>query len=492
MAEETVPSMTANTVDRSAVGFWLLVAMIASMGLWKTVVTTLDLDAFWHLRVADQLRTDGIGPLVDRISFASIREPWTPYSWLAELGMKAVWDRAGYRGAIAVQGLIVAGIIGMTALACQELAGPQRRLNSIVGVVLAAYLSLAYLSFRPVTLAIFLLAVVAWLLLRDRRLGQRSKGVWWVIPITVVLTNVHLTVVVVTLWIAALVVGALNDRGPTRRYAVMLMTTSAACLATPMLAGVVHTALHYQFSDVMVASTFISEMQPFYQGTGGKITALVVLGLWVASIRNQKKVGRGERLMLIGSFILMLRLGRFAPVFALIAAPFFAATLPQLSDRVLTKTLVWGVVFIALFVGLARISMHFPARNVTLCQWLDERGKDALGYPCAAADYVETNIARRRGRLINEFNWGGFLAWRLGGQYQVLLDGRTQLYTREFWLATYLGNEQSRVEVLSHADADVAILPVRKSLFRPALFELGWKSVYQDDFAEVMIPPASK
>jgi hypothetical protein len=47
---------------------------------------TLDPDCFWHLRVAEQLQRDGIRPLVDPMSFMSIKDPWTPYSWLAELG----------------------------------------------------------------------------------------------------------------------------------------------------------------------------------------------------------------------------------------------------------------------------------------------------------------------------------------------------------------------------------------------------------------------
>ena len=32
---------------------------------------------------------------------------------------------------------------------------------------------------------------MAWLLLRDRRMNRQSKAVWLVLPITVVLTNLH-------------------------------------------------------------------------------------------------------------------------------------------------------------------------------------------------------------------------------------------------------------------------------------------------------------
>src|SRR5579884_1047614 len=88
-------------------GFALAACLIILVAAGKPIVfDTLDPDCFWHLRVAGQLHRDGIGPLVDDLSFASIREPWTPYSWLAELAMKGVWDTLGWRGAVVIQGLV--------------------------------------------------------------------------------------------------------------------------------------------------------------------------------------------------------------------------------------------------------------------------------------------------------------------------------------------------------------------------------------------------
>src|SRR5436305_7375753 len=87
--------------------FALVIALLMCSMAQKAVrFDTLDPDCFWHLRVAEQLHRDGIGPLVDDLSFGSVREPWTPYSWLAELGMKAVWDRCGWRGAVVAQALV--------------------------------------------------------------------------------------------------------------------------------------------------------------------------------------------------------------------------------------------------------------------------------------------------------------------------------------------------------------------------------------------------
>ena len=91
---------------RPSRGFVLTIAVLALAAAGKAVLyDTLDPDCFWHLRVAAQLERDGVGSLVDEISFASIKQSWTPYSWLAELGMKALWDSAGWRAAVLAQAL---------------------------------------------------------------------------------------------------------------------------------------------------------------------------------------------------------------------------------------------------------------------------------------------------------------------------------------------------------------------------------------------------
>src|SRR5688500_20136002 len=93
---------------RAAIGFWLLISVIVGLGVGKAVRSdVMDPDAFWHIRVAEQLLAEGIHPIVDHLSYGSIKQSWTPYSWLAELGMKWTWDAGGYRLALAMRAAIV-------------------------------------------------------------------------------------------------------------------------------------------------------------------------------------------------------------------------------------------------------------------------------------------------------------------------------------------------------------------------------------------------
>jgi hypothetical protein len=243
----------------------------------------------------------------------------------------------------------------------------------------------------------------------------------------------------------------------------------------------------------MVASKLISEMQPIWRGDMVVVT-LSVLALFVVAVwRGRKSLRCGDWLILAIGFVLMIRLGRFAPIFGMIAGPVLATTMPRLSDKPLSRVAMHAVIALALLSFVYRVVESFPSRDTDFCAWLN-RPHLKFSYPCKAAAWVEANITPMldspSGRLINEFNWGGYLEWRLGPRFQTLLDGRTQMFTADFWNSTLLApDDQTKASFLAKQNAHVAILPAGKSAFREALKLLNWQSVYNDDVAEVFLPP---
>ena len=499
------PCDDAPALDRSPahprVGFWLFVGVLAAFAAAKAVrFDTLDPDCFWHLRVADQLARDGIGPVVDHLSFTSQPQPWTPYSWLAELAMRAVWSRGGYRAAVAVQAVMQAAFVLLLAGACGEavVVRPHRSrglqpaggyaTRAAVATAAGVYLSLPYLSFRPVTLALTLMAAALWLTLRDRRRGCRTRSVWLVVPITAVMANVHLYALLMPAAAAALVVGDAIDHRPKRRAALLAAAVAVASAATPMLPGVIHTALFYGTRDAMVSGPVIAEMRPWGRDAGSVVALSLLL---VGVVRAKGRVPTGVLLWVAGATAAVLMLGRFAPVLALAACPPLAAGLPVRSDRVLGRRPVVGALAGVLLACGVRIGLAFPTARVPLSAWLDRLGPDVPGYPCAAADFVADHVAPVTGRVVNEFTWGGYLGWRLGDRWQVLLDGRTQVFPEKLWRSTYLGSDADCRTFLATVDADAAVLPAGRSRFRAALLGQGWTVAHHDDWADVLVPAAN-
>jgi hypothetical protein len=509
---------------------------MTAAGAKAILYDTLDPDLFWHLRVADQLDHQSFpGPIVDHLSFASDKSPWTPYSWLADLAIKRLWTWGGYRAVIATEALLTAALVLFIGLSALEITRAQsarpRYLSAALAAFVAEFLSLPYLSFRPVTFALVLLALIALLLQRDRRMNGRSRAVWCIIPLTALLANVHLYVIFAPLAVAtALLAAAWETRlllsyplpiysgggsgwglstkqrssaiclRPSHkpqthlalyRHSLLLLATALAALATPMLPGALRTAWHYQFNDLMVRGNTIAEMQPFYRGQLGSISAALVAIVIAAALLNHRRLTPQNWLLLIIGLIAIFRLGRFAPIFAIFAAPTLAATLPNFSDAVLGRRPVRVALAALLAVMALRVGWAFPDSSVPLSAWLNRLGPENPGYPTQAADFVQATLTPRTGRLINEFTWGGFLEWRLGDQYQVLMDGRTQVFPADYWKAAYLGTHQQRRDFLAQQHADAAIVPVKGSAFQQDLLELGWKIVWRDARAEVLTPPTA-
>jgi hypothetical protein len=487
-------------------GFGMLLALLAVVAAGKVILAdTLDPDCFWHLRVGAEIARQGWPhSLVDDLSFASIRQPWTPYSWLAELAMKRLWDAGGFRAAVAVQAILESAFIVLLGLGAVEFSrtvhGQPRYLASALAALMGGILSLAYLSFRPVTAALVGLAVIAWLLLRDRRKNHKSSSVWLVPPITAVLMNIHFFALFAPLWAGALLAGdALQSSSTVRprlgRGLLLFLSCVFACLLTPMLSGTIHSVLDYSRNDVMVRSGTIAEFRPFYQGTMGSISAVFVALLLICTVWQSIKTRRiplGEVIWLAGSTAVLFRLGRMAPVFAIIAAPVFAAVLLKLSDGLLSRPAIVAMFAAVLVLVAWPIARGFPRSAQSLSSWLNRNGPDAPNYPCAAADFVAQRIPAQTHHLINELTWGGYLEWRLGDRFQTLMDGRTQLFAPEFWNTLALGSADQRRAFLAATHADAAIVRVNHNSFGKLLTDLGWQIAYRDDFAEVLVPPGGE
>jgi hypothetical protein len=450
-------------------------------------VDNLDPDFFWHLRVAEQLREQGVGPLVDSISYNSLAEPWVPYSWLAQRFMLAVWEFGGVRAVVGVDAIFSAAFVLFLALACRVVAR-HNPAAVMIGATVATLFSLSYTSFRPATFALTLLACVVWLVLRDR--SARDRVVWLSPLLFAVLANVHLYSVVGAALVGAYAIGCLIDRDPHARRALAIATACATgSLMTPLLPGVVEQAFRYRAQDVMVASGLITEMRPFYASAGGLVLMAVVMWVLFAAIGARR--ARFALLLPLGLVtVLLTQWGRFAPVWALVAVPAVAVILPVIRLTLLER--VPARLVLAGSCGLTAIGVvaALPASSTSTDAFV-MRFDEGLVYPARAAAFVEQHIETNSGRLINEFSWGGYLAWRLGDHYQVFVDGRTQLYDASFWHKTYVGSPEPARDVLETARADVAIVPVEGSRFDSTLRAMGWQEVYRDAIAVVLTPPSA-
>ncbi len=470
--------------SRSRIGFWLAVALLALIAAEKVVmVDAIDPDAFWHLRVADQISRDGVRPIVDDLSYMSQREPWTPYSWLAELGMRQIVNRCGLmRGAVMTHLIVAMTLVLISALACRDASDRGREIPVLIGVLLAGMWTQWFVAFRPVSMAFVVLSISAWLLLRDRQMDERSRAVW-IIPILVGLCiNLHFFAMMMLAWIGALVAGAIieRDRRGVKRYALLLIASAIGLLATPMLPGMLRSIQRFAAADPVVASGTIVEMTYVWRQGWGVVLSILATATFVWLIVKRRQVRVGEWIWLIAMSVLAARYARFMPLFGIIAAPLLARTLPPIGARVLTLRPVWAMVGVVIIVTTYRVIAGVPVEHSL-----------STHYPVQAAEFVARSIEPRTRHLINGFNYGGYLAWRLP-QFKVMADARTQLYPPEFWRKFFFSDaERTKAalqELIATKGADAAVLPRDDQHFQPLLLEFGWTIAQQDERAVVLIP----
>jgi hypothetical protein len=204
---------------------------------------------------------------------------------------------------------------------------------------------------------------------------------------------------------------------------------------------------------------------------------------------------------LLGGFALLaLMSARNIPLFVIAAAPILAEKLAErlqsmarwkkIEGNILKlegplKGGVWPVLVCAC-IGLM-LASRFEVRHEAISQF------DASVFPVAAADWLESHP--QSGNMFNEFNWGGYLLYRLWPEQKVYIDSQSDFYGEAF-LREYEHNVVVAdgffgpywEDAFARHNVTWAILPTRAPLVL-VLHDAGWHSVYYDTTAVILRKP---
>jgi len=208
----------------------------------------------------------------------------------------------------------------------------------------------------------------------------------------------------------------------------------------------------------------------------------------------------GTDLAMVGGFTYAaLMAGRNFGPFALVAAPVLSrhvtATLTRWTTaarergwlnvsrrRAPTPALAavnWGL--LVLIMGLAVVKVWSPLDPA----FNEQAQRESL--PVDAVEWIRAH--RPEGEVFNEYNWGGYLIWRLWPDYRVFVDGRTDLYGDEF-LRQYLGVRLGRPgfeETLAAYDVNLILVYPDDALAAQLACAGGWEEVYRDEVAAIWV-----
>ncbi len=460
----------------------LTVAAAATAVAWLTCTTVNDPDTWWLL--ADGRRLLG-GDLANTNAYSHVApdHPWQKTQWLFSLLLAGLQRLVGPDALSAVPVVFALATFAVVASSMGRQAG--RLAPGLAVALLVAGVVASRFTFVPrAHLATLLgLALLHRLWLgrpRGWRLTAALVGLVW--------ANLHSGVVFGTLFLAVLAaaLAAEGRRDRAVETAVAAVAFFVASLANPF--GVAYLHVWDALKIVGSGTLGLGEMQPPVWSQHLAFLALATIG--VAALAPDLPQRRLTDAAAFAVFTAAALLSK-----RLIPLP-MVLLLPALYERAQALSVGWprgsravtGALALAL-VGTAAVDLHrwWPTLPPA---W----GYDRAQVPEGAAAFVEEHDLQ--GVLYNDYDQGGYLAWRLYPGRRILIDGRVPAYPEEaarlYW-ATATGTAQDLRRLIDRYGLTYAIAQRRQNASEvdvTAHFrELGWRLVYFDGISAVYLGP---
>jgi hypothetical protein len=404
---------------------------------------------------------------------------WIAYSWLPEVVFHEVAERAGLRALRWLQAAGAAAMIGFVHLSCR--AAGARRMAALAVAVAVTFATAFEWGIRPLLFSLVLLAALDWAL----RAPRMERWLPWLVPAGFALwANVHILFAVGLGVVGFAALCRTLEGRPSRPLWFATLAGAAATLANPYGWRLFANALAL-LQQPGVIPEVVEFHSPQFHGVFGLMLAAFLfpaLGILAAS---REPLGLFDLGIFVGSLALGLSMSRNMTIFAVLAAPVVArrlegmlpAAAPAASPPPRLVALHWTIAL----GGLAYLVASLPRST----SWLDQVEPERL--PIAAVDYI---AAHHRGeRIFNDFNWGGYLIYRLWPDVRVSMDGRTTVYEPET-IRAYMRTHYAAAgwrRYLDACDPRVILWPV-DGPFASLVRELPeWRVAFEDETAVVFV-----
>jgi hypothetical protein len=427
MSEQTIG--LSRSVDARAAMPWFVAAAVYLLLMALGSRLLGDPDTYLHIAVGRLIFDQHALPASDPFSTTMRGAHWVVYEWLSQVGYTLAYRLGGW---IAVAALTA----GAAALAFGQLTRylleHWRPAPTIIAVLAALVLTAPHLVARPHVLALPLLVI--WIAELIRSVDEGRPPLWRVLPVMTLWANLHGSFLF-GLAMTGLVAAEAIWRAPaterlrvTKSWIVFgALALAAACInpyGPEILLANIHTLSLGQ------ALSVINEWRPqdFSHLDSYEMIVLTALGF---ALLCGVRLPPFRIVMLLGILHLSLSqsrhadlLGMLAPL--LVARPLakqfgaLAADATGTARRGSSKLLFGAGVLAATFIGgaIGALSHIAPAADIT---------------PAAA---VNTLMKEDRGPIFNSYEFGGYLDF-IG--IPAFIDGRTELYGKQFMLHYYRG-----------------------------------------------------
>jgi hypothetical protein len=465
-------------------------------------------DYFWHLRTGELIAEQGAVPKVDPYTFTVPGARWVDIHWLFQLGVHGVHSLGGHAA-------VVTAKFATVLLLCAVLIpiGYRRERPAVSIAVLALMLLIASDRFmpRPELASFVLLACVLALLYRFERTGSRQ--VYWIVAVQVVWVNIHglfaLGIALCAIHLAGMISrpflnpGEALDTARFRRLAAVTALAVAASLLNPNgLDGALYPIQQFGMIGAPEVRGFfgslVAELIPPIAGDNSLQPLVLGLALLLALLSagamlfNWKKLGVADLLTWVAFAYLALSARRNLALFAIVAVPICVRNAnAALDGRKPRPTLrLWAAVALACATGWVAIDTSSGGIRERLGP-ARERGLGLFEpiYAIGATDWIEKH--RPPGPICHHMAMGGYLIWRLFPDYQVMTDGRLEVFGEEKFRELQVSGPDAFRRLDLEYEFGVVIVQfsilASEQLLRWLYLNSNWRLTFVDDAAAVFV-----
>lgn len=449
----------------------------------------IDGDSPWHLAAGDYIRDIGRVPDKDPWSYNTEATKWYNISWLYDVSISWLNSLLGLPGLIAVN-ILLAALTPAVLARISFLYG-----SGVIATLAASSIALIMLkscfALRPQQFSLFLISMILLLLCKFRLKEQRN--IWWIPLFMALLVNIHGSFLLVFVLIGAFWLEAVRNGEWSR--ARVLTGVGLACVVATFFNPYTYEIYYASWLTLgsEIGKYHIIEWQPAGLTTHPHIYFYALLALSVP-LFLRVRLPLADRLLLIFWVVMALNSARYNVVLALFITPFLALFISALTAEYkkfavkehaiiadLNRQSVVQSMGVAIFL-VAVLLLTPTTRNI---MWKKEL-YDPEKYPVQEIAYLMEHV--KDARVLNHYNYGGYLIYQSKGAIQPFVDGRADtVYSKDF-LKDYVDIEAFNYgwqELVDKYKLKYALLPNDHRNIEWISKSASWEKVFEGPVASI-------
>ncbi len=467
---------------------FIFIAIFAGALLTGQRMLNLDSDLGRHLTLGNYILDTHQIPTRDLLSFTRAGQPRPPYEWLAQVIFTLTYRLLNLDGVVLLTAFLIAASIFLVYVDTTERSNAPI-FSLILSLWAAAASSLHWLTRPHVFSFIFFVVWVSWL----EKVRTNKQFPIWLFPILMLIwANTHGGFIFGFLAWAAYTAGWLWGvfrKSTTWRNGMDLIiigaTSLLASMITPSLWGnwlaVLNNRSVYilsHTSETMPPNFATPNIWPFAGLLG---IAVIVAGLRIKHIKPE------HVFLLAGIGTMSLLMARNIPFFAFAAVPILGQWVKEIFstpnywlkledgfsniDNQLSGFL-WSAAAIA--IAISFFAYHTNETHTSIYQFSPQV------FPVDAVNWLESHPVQ--GNMYTDFNWGGYLLYRLWPTQHVFIDSQSDFYGEQFTrqYADILNGAPKWGEELAQYNVTWMIVPKDAGIAQAAESDPNWQIIYQD------------